>query len=309
MSIMTAGPLRATLAFRRNPSTRGTARLVSEHEGRFVILGNHYLRSDEVQATEHWDCNLYEKTTTLVAEPIRRIRPPEPEANVAIPQAQAPALTEDETRANAREPEDASPLREGNGNGHPSELSAQDELLPFYNAETLFAARPPVKGLVAPHQRVAIFVDGPKMDFARMELGWYIDWNRAARLLVGDAEFGGAFYYDIDPGSENRGRFFEWLSRMGYSLRLERMRTTRNERSLRKTLAITLVIEALNRSSLYDVAFLFTLDNAYQPLVSLLQARGKRVFLITLRERACELALTADKPILYVEDLKDLIQR
>jgi uncharacterized LabA/DUF88 family protein len=60
----------------------------------------------------------------------------------------------------------------------------------------------------------------------------------------------------------------------------------------------------------YDVAFLLSGDSDFERVVELLRSRNKRVYVVTSR-RTCsrELAYVADKPLFFLENLREHVWR
>jgi uncharacterized LabA/DUF88 family protein len=195
---------------------------------------------------------------------------------------------------------------------------ASGRVAPF-PADDRRASAPPVdmSRLVRPSDRVALFIDGANTDGAARTAGYFIDFRKAREFFVAGASFYAAFYYVADfttSGDPLQQRFFDFLSHAGYIVRRRPVKVMRDqdtgERIIKGNLDTEIVLDMMNTVDNYDVAFLFSGDSDFERAVELLRSRGRRVFVVSARgPLSRELAYVADKPIVYLEDVRQALAR
>jgi uncharacterized LabA/DUF88 family protein len=163
---------------------------------------------------------------------------------------------------------------------------------------------------------VALFVDGANMDGALRSAGYFVDYRALREFLVAGGAFYAAYYYVayFPTGDPLQTGFLDALTRVGYIVRRKPVKLIRDEETgeqvIKGNLDTEIVLDMLNTVDNYDIAFLISGDSDFERAVDLLRSRGKRVYVVTSR-RACsrELAYIADKPIFFLEDLRERLAR
>ncbi|MBD3234908.1 MAG: NYN domain-containing protein [candidate division Zixibacteria bacterium] len=137
-------------------------------------------------------------------------------------------------------------------------------------------------------EKVSLFVDGSNMFYSQRELGWHFEYNKILRHFTKGKELVNAFYYtgyDGDFGSE-REDFFKALMRMGFTVRVKKIKSMWDKRANREVvksnLDIEIVIDMFNTINLYDTAILFSGDGDFERAVELLRSRGRKVIVVAV---------------------------
>lgn len=286
-------PETATLQFREQSDGRKVSRLSG---GKVVLVD--LVDLDRVRDGEWWNVKLRHRETFAVATPIEKVAAPAVPAPgpVAAPPPPSPAPT----RPAAARPAGAAPA-------------------PAPHRGAAFE----IQGMmIEPHDilratdRVAIFVDGANMDHACREAGFFIDYRKARDFFVAKGTYYAAFYYvaDVTATDPVQTRFLDFLSYSGFIVRRKPIKVITDvetgERSFKANLDTEIVLDMLNTVGNYDVAFLFSGDSDFERAVDLLRSRGKRVYVVSNRRTISrELSYISDKPVFFIEDFKEFLQR
>jgi len=279
-----AGIDQQTLTFREQDDGRKVARLPS---GKVVLV--HYDHIPAVGDGETWLVRLEHHDLVAVAYPIEKMKVP---AKEPLPPPKPPATVE---------PRAAKPV---------------ERAVPAPTKPAPPANRPLPDMFIRPEDRIAIFVDGANMDGACRDAGYRIDYFRVGRFLRGNASFRAAYYYVADFTAQDpmQNRFLDFLAHSGYIVRKKPVKVIvdkdTGEKVFKANVDTEMVLDMVNTADNYDVAFLLSGDSDFDRCVDLLRSRGKRVYLMT-SERAVsrELSHVADKPIFFIEDYRDLLER
>lgn len=330
-----ADPLDATLVFHEQSDGRKIGRLPG---GKVVLVDqNHVAR---VRDGEAWFVRLRHRETFAIAEPVERVtravlesdggRLTSPFAtalrNARVVQVRVESGTT--PPATAVPPPGSSdaasvalpvvpPTSDPTG---PGNMAAVDAAAVGHGAIDDAMVRGPasvdISRLVRASDRVALFVDGANTDGAARTAGYFIDFRKAREFFVGGASFYAAFYYvaDFTASDPLQTRFFDFLSHAGYIVRRRPVKVLHDqetgERIIKGNLDTEIVLDMMNTVDNYDVAFLFSGDSDFERAVELLRSRGRRVFVVSARgPLSRELAYVADKPIVYLEDVREALAR
>jgi uncharacterized LabA/DUF88 family protein len=164
-------------------------------------------------------------------------------------------------------------------------------------------------------ERVAVFVDGANMFYAQRKAGWHLDYRKVYEYLTRGYAVHNAFYYTSvtsppDPGAEG---FLRALTAIGYTVRrkvIKEMMDPETGLVTRKAnLDIEIVIDMLSTLERYEVAVLVSGDGDFERAVELLRSRGKRIVGVGLRSMAAYELVNATDAYLYVDDLRELIEK
>jgi uncharacterized LabA/DUF88 family protein len=315
----TLDPPDATLVFHEQADGRRIARLPG---GKVVLVDLNQV--DRVRDGEAWFVRLRHRDTFAIAEPVERVNDGTLASTggsrndvladalrrargVDVPAAAPPALTVPATPASAAFAATPAPA----ATVAPASAAAAGVEPPPAPAAPVDIAR-----LLRPADRVALFVDGANTDGAARAAGYFVDFRKAREFFTGPGTFYAAFYYvaDFTASDPLQLRFFDFLSHAGYIVRRRTVKVMHDpetgERIIKGNLDTEIVLDMLNTVENYDVAFLFSGDSDFERAVELLRSRGRRLFVVSARgPLSRELAYVADKPIIYLEDLRTELGR
>lgn len=167
--------------------------------------------------------------------------------------------------------------------------------------------------VVRPGERVALFVDALQtLHAARLAARFRPDWQRVREHFLAAGEAAGAYLYFADTGEPGDPSRFDKYARWGYVLRVKPVRRVHAGDVLVKQKAnfsVEVTLDMLHQADRYDVAFLFSGDGNFRPLLEVLRARGKRVHVVATRATLSEdLLHAADKPVFHMEDLRPALE-
>lgn len=302
-------PPDATLVFHEQADGRKVARLSG---GKVVLVDLNQI--DRVRDGEAWFVRLRHRESFAIADPVERVTTAALEASGAsLTHPLATALRNARVRPGSPPSEPASVPPAGPA----PEPSVQPvSAAPGDDGRAATPAPLDVARLLRPADRVALFIDGANTDGAARTAGYFIDFRKAREFFVANARFYAAFYYvaDFTASDPLQQRFFDFLSHAGYIVRRRPVKVIDDletgERIIKGNLDTEIVLDLLNTVDNYDVAFLFSGDSDFERAVELLRSRGKRVFVVSARgPLSRELAYVADKPIVYLEQIRDAIAR
>ncbi len=165
-------------------------------------------------------------------------------------------------------------------------------------------------------EKVSLFVDGSNMFYSQRELGWHFEYNKILRYFTNGKELVNAFYYtgyDGDFGSE-REDFFKALMRMGFTVRVKKIKSMWDKRANREVvksnLDIEIVIDMFNTINLYETAILFSGDGDFERAVELLRSRGRKVIVVAVDTMtALELRNAVGHNYINLRDMKNEFEK
>jgi uncharacterized LabA/DUF88 family protein len=173
--------------------------------------------------------------------------------------------------------------------------------------------KPRPQDVVAPRDRVGIFVDGEETLRTCREAGLLLDWGRLHEHFSRSSMLSCAYFYGLDLFPEDGGtRVFDKIASAGFVVR-KQVQPPNAKKDARTPptgdVRLSLAVDMAFFTSLYDIAFLFAGSTAYLPLIEPLRLRGKRVYIVTTRSALSnELRLAADKPIFFLDDMKEALR-
>jgi uncharacterized LabA/DUF88 family protein len=321
-------PAEGTFLFREQADGRKVARLPG---GKVILL--HRDDVDRVRAGEWWNVRLTHRDTYTIARAVERA------SSELVSQIGSTPLSTSMATAFAKVPRPAP-----SGVGEPAPTNAPTTGIDLKPAtlrpleppvpaalpvparvEALHAApgpkrdpRPPIppSRVVGMNDRVAMFVDGANMDLACRLAGFFVDYGKARRFFLAHGLFYAAFYYIADYTASDplQQRYLDFLAHVDFIVRRKAVKAIRDqetgERLLKANVDTELVLDLINTADNYDLAFLFSGDSDFERAVDLLRSRGKRVYLVTSRPvLSRELAYVADKPIFFLEEFREELER
>lgn len=322
-------PAEATLLFREQLDGRKVSRLPG---GKVVLVD--FERIDTVQDGERWRVRLTHRETYAIAEPLEKLRDltnPVIPADVGAKLARALPKASAEARPAAAHPEAvndavaaprppaAVPTVPATGpavSAPESTSRAAPAAPPGEEAGEREPTAVSPSQVIRAGERVALFVDGANMDGACRSAGYFIDYLKARRFLVAGGAFVAGYHYlaDFTATDPLQLTFMDFLAHAGFIVRRRPVKVIRDEetgeRIIKGNLDTEIVLDMLNTVDNYDVAFLLSGDSDFERAVELLRSRGKRIYVLTSRQALSrELMYVADKPIFYLEEFRDTLER
>jgi len=170
-----------------------------------------------------------------------------------------------------------------------------------------------------PEERIVLFIDGANLYSTAKALGFDIDYRRLLALFRQRARLLRAIYYTalIDDADYSPIRpLIDWLDYNGYTLVTKPAREFTDSMGRRKfkgNMDIELAVDVMRLADTIDHVVLFSGDGDFRSLVEAVQARGKRVSVVsTLTTRppmvADDLRRQADQ-FIELSDLREDIGR
>ena len=164
-----------------------------------------------------------------------------------------------------------------------------------------------------PSEKLALFIDGANLYATAKALAFDIDYKRLLGLFRGKGQLVRALYYTAlaeDQEYSSIRPLIDWLDYNGYTMVTKPVKEytdSLGRRKIKGNMDIELAVDAMELSQHVDHIVLFSGDGDFRSLVAALQARGRRVSVIsTLQTQppmiADELRRQADQFI----DLADL---
>jgi uncharacterized LabA/DUF88 family protein len=281
-----------TLTFHQQADGRKVSRLPS---GKVVLVHFHGL--EKVKNGETWLVQLEHQPLYAVAHPLELIRKGAPPAPAVLPPKPATTVV----RAAEKTTPATSPP--------PPTTTITPAAAPLVN-------RGMPGQFLRPEDRVAIFVDGANMDGAARDAGYHLDYFKVGGFLRAKASFRAAYYYIADFTAQDplQIRFLDFLAHSGYIVRKKPVKVIEDRETGVKTYKANvdteMVLDMVNTADNWDVAFLLSGDSDFERCVDLLRSRGKRVYVMTSEGTLSrELSHVADKPIFFIEDYRDFLER
>ena len=141
-----------------------------------------------------------------------------------------------------------------------------------------------------PAERVAIFIDGKSLFDTARALDIDLDYKKLLALFRTEAQLLRALYYTTVYDDEEFSALrplVDWLDYNGFTMVTKQVRATVDSLGRRRVFGgmdVDMAVDAMNLAATVDHIVLFTGDGNFRRLVAGLQAKGKRVTVIsTLR--------------------------
>ena len=154
------------------------------------------------------------------------------------------------------------------------------------------------------------------MDLASRLAGYFVDYAQGPAVLPGSRTVLRGVLYIADYTAQDpmQQRYLDFLAHANFIVRRKAVKAIRDqetgERVLKANVDTELVLDLINTADNYDLAFLFSGDSDFERAVDLLRSRGKRVYIVTSRQTISrELSYVADKPIFFLENFREVLQR
>nr|MDO8132584.1 NYN domain-containing protein [Candidatus Njordarchaeum guaymaensis] len=144
-----------------------------------------------------------------------------------------------------------------------------------------------------------IFVDGENLFYSQKRQGMEVDYLKLKEILAERRKLVRPYYYGASTSDPRHERFFNFLRRVGYEVKVLPLMQYENKR-IGKGVDVMLVTDmlVLGHRNVYDVAILVAGDRDYLYAVKALKEMGKRVEVASFDDSCSrELGLTADRTI------------
>lgn len=141
--------------------------------------------------------------------------------------------------------------------------------------------------LIAPHERVALFLDGANLHSAARALDVDMDYRKLLDAFRAHGRFIRATYYTAiveDQDFSPIRPLVDWLDYNGYALVTKPAREyadAAGRRRFKGDMDVDVAVDMLEAASWLDHAFLFSGDGDFTPLVHALQRRGVKVSVVS----------------------------
>ena len=161
--------------------------------------------------------------------------------------------------------------------------------------------------------KVFVVIDAANLESSVKDLGWWVDYVKLCELFDGGNLYGIRFYC-VHHNTENQDKFFVFLKHHGYTLVTKPLKIIKQADieagDIRKAnFDVEIAVDAISMMEEFATFILFSGDSDFNYLLKELKKSGKRIIVISTRNRtAKELVQTADQYIDLVS-VKDLIQR
>lgn len=138
-----------------------------------------------------------------------------------------------------------------------------------------------------PHEKMAIFLDGPNLYGAAKALQFDIDYKALHKLFAKKGVLIRAFYYTAIADNEEFSPLrplVDWLEYNGWKMRtkpLKEYTDGQGRRRVKASMHIELAVDVMSMLPHVDHVVLFSGDGDLSPLVDAVQRQGKRVTVVS----------------------------
>lgn len=162
--------------------------------------------------------------------------------------------------------------------------------------------------------RVAVFVDASNILYSQQTLNWKIDYKKLIDYFKKRTKLVSVSFYS-GKVSENRKqeKFFKKIQSFGYKVVTKEVKWIKDKNGKilkgKGNLDIELALDLTHSADSYETVVLMSGDSDFEPAVSFVKNKGKKVIVISARGHISkELIRTAHKYIPF-EKLKDEFMR
>jgi uncharacterized LabA/DUF88 family protein len=168
-------------------------------------------------------------------------------------------------------------------------------------------------------EKVALFIDGPNLYHTARSLGFDLDFKRLLSEFERRCSLLRAYYYSTvteDTGFQAARPLLDWLAYNGFAVVTKQAKEfddVEGRRSVKRNIAIEMVIDALEISKHVDRIVLFSGDGDFRAMIEAVQRRGVHVTIVSSIKTkppmvSEELRRQADT-FFELDELKDAIGR
>ena len=157
--------------------------------------------------------------------------------------------------------------------------------------------------------RVAIFVDGANLYYARQELKIDIDYKKLLELLTGDGSLWKAFYYTgLDSTRSQEKNFISWLGHNGFQVITKEL-VKRADGTRKANLDVEMAMDIDKLASYYDTAVFVGGDGDLAYALEQVSRRGIRVEVLGLRTMTSEALINVADVYTDLGQVKEQLRR
>ena len=138
-----------------------------------------------------------------------------------------------------------------------------------------------------PHERIALFIDGPNLYAAARALGFDIDYKKLLEFFTGRGYMVRALYYTAlieDQEYSPIRPLVDWLDYNGYTMvtkPTKEFTDATGRRKIKGNMDIELAVDMLEMADTLDHLYVFSGDGDFRRLVEAVQRKGKRVTVVS----------------------------
>jgi len=156
--------------------------------------------------------------------------------------------------------------------------------------------------------RTYAFIDASNIIYGAREEGWLIDQEKLYKYLKRKFNISKAFfYYGKDSSDLEQKKFFEKLSRIGYTLKVKEVK--RFGKRTKANCDVDLTMDMLIKSDEYDNAIVMSGDGDFAPLFHYLESKGKAITIISSPKRtAKEIRSFTGSRLIYFNSLRYILE-
>ncbi|MDH6100551.1 NYN domain-containing protein [Anabaenopsis sp. FSS-46] len=157
--------------------------------------------------------------------------------------------------------------------------------------------------------RVAIFIDGANLYYARQELKIDIDYKKLLELLTKDGSLWKAFYYTgIDSTRSQEKNFISWLGHNGFQVITKEL-VKRADGTRKANLDVEMAMDIDKLASYYDTAVFVGGDGDLAYALEQVSRRGIRVEVLGLRTMTSEALINVADVYTDLGQVKEQLRR
>lgn len=159
--------------------------------------------------------------------------------------------------------------------------------------------------------RVAVFIDAANILYSQQTLKWNIDYKKLINYFKKSTKLVSAYFYSGKISKNiKQAKFFKKMQSFGYVVITKEVKWIRDKNGKilkgKGNLDIELALDLTHSADSYETAILMSGDSDFEPAVSFVKKKGKRVIVISARGHVSrELIKSAHKYIPF-EKLKDV---
>ncbi|MEK7541462.1 MAG: NYN domain-containing protein, partial [Patescibacteria group bacterium] len=133
--------------------------------------------------------------------------------------------------------------------------------------------------------RIAVFIDAANLEKSVEKLGWKLNHKYLKNTILALGRIVHLGYFTVVPKTQAQEQFLHSLSRFGFRVYTKPLKIikTPNGDLPKADVDAEIITEMMERQNDYDVILLFSGDSDYRYPLKLLQAKGKKVIIVSTR--------------------------
>lgn len=161
--------------------------------------------------------------------------------------------------------------------------------------------------------KAVVFIDAANVIYSQRTLKWQVDFKKLMDFFKKNYQLDSVyFYYAYIKDDQKQQSFFAKLRQWGYRIKTKEVKLIRQTDGtiLKKgNLDIELTIDAVKDLKYYSTAILMSGDSDFHALVRYLQAKGKKVVVISSKGHVSFELLKAANKYINFNKLRELVER